>query len=86
MGDSFAGLAVGLSLHTFEKPMKNSIRLRRAEKNMSQAELAKACDVSRHAIMAIEKQVHEPSIKLACKIAHALNTPLHEVFDLSDID
>ena len=65
--------------------MKNNIKQLRAAKNMSQADLAHLCQVSRHAIMAIEKLKHDPSITLACKIAAALDTPIELVFDMTDI-
>ena len=66
--------------------MKNRIRVLRAELRMSQKSLSEATGVSRHAIMAIENEKHDPSITLASKIARALKAPLHEVFDLTDID
>lgn len=66
--------------------MNNHIKVLRAAKNMSQQELANLCQVSRHAVMAIEKQKHDPSITLACKLAAALEEPLARVFDLSDIN
>ena len=66
--------------------MKNRIRVLRAERRMSQKQLAEATDVSRHAIMAIENEKHDPSITLASKIARALEAPLDQVFDLKDID
>ncbi|WP_395375169.1 helix-turn-helix transcriptional regulator [Marinicella sp. W31] len=66
--------------------MKNRIRVLRAELGMSQKSLSEVTGVSRHAIMAIEKEKHDPSITLASKIARALKTPLHHVFDLNDID
>ncbi|WP_223787694.1 helix-turn-helix transcriptional regulator [Marinicella meishanensis] len=65
--------------------MKNHIKVLRAGINMSQAELAQLCQVSRHAIMAIEKQKHDPSITLACKIAQALGEPIDRVFVLTDL-
>jgi len=66
--------------------MKNRIRVLRAELRLSQKVLAEKTGVSRHAIMAIENQKHDPSITLASRIARALKTPLGEVFDLNDID
>ncbi len=66
--------------------MKNRIKILRAEQNLSQHQLAQLCGVSRHTIIAIEKQKHEPSIKLASKISHILNTDIAMVFDLNDID
>lgn len=65
--------------------MKNRIRILRAEKEWSQEELGEKVGVSRQAILAIEKQKHDPSLTLACKIAKAFNTPLSEVFDTENI-
>lgn len=66
--------------------MKNRIRVLRAEKKLTQEDLGKMAGVSRQAILAIENEKHEPSLKLACNIANALDTPLKDVFDLNDID
>lgn len=60
--------------------MVNRIRVLRAEKNMSQAELAKATGVSRQAINTIENDRHDPSVSLAFRIADALGVPITEVF------
>lgn len=65
--------------------MKNRIRVLRAEKEWSQEELGRRTGVSRQAILAIEKEKHDPSLKLACRIAKALEKPLDEVFDLDDV-
>lgn len=64
--------------------MKNSIRSLRAERRWSQEELGNRVGVSRQAILAIENEKHDPSLKLAARIAKALETPLEEVFDLDD--
>lgn len=65
--------------------MKNSIRMYRAEKSLTQKELGKLCGVSRQAILAIENEKHDPSLKLACRIAKALDKPLDKIFNLDDI-
>ena len=66
--------------------MKNRIRVLRAEKRLTQEQLGELAGVSRQAILAIENEKHEPSLKLACRIARALDKPLREVFDLTDVD
>lgn len=65
--------------------MKNNIRVLRAEKRWSQEELGTRTGVSRQAILAIENEKHDPSLKLACRIAQAFEKPLEEVFDLEDV-
>lgn len=58
----------------------NRLRVLRAEKKWSQADLAKAVNVSRQAINTIENGRHDPSITLAYRIAHALGVDIHEAF------
>ncbi len=65
--------------------MKNRIRVLRAEKRWSQQQLGQQVGVSRQAILAIENEKHEPSLRLACRIAKALGTSLSEVFDLNNV-
>jgi putative transcriptional regulator len=60
--------------------MKNRIRVLRAERNMSQAELATKVRVSRQAINAIENDRHDPSVTLAFAIARALKAEIADVF------
>jgi putative transcriptional regulator len=47
---------------------------------MTQAELADRVGVTRQTIIAIEQGRYSPSLEVAFRIAHALNTPLDEVF------
>ncbi|MBP6012850.1 MAG: helix-turn-helix transcriptional regulator [Alphaproteobacteria bacterium] len=60
--------------------MKNRIRLLRAERGFSQAELADRVGVSRQAINAIENERHDPSVTLAFAISRVLKAPISEVF------
>ncbi|MBV9548242.1 MAG: helix-turn-helix transcriptional regulator [Alphaproteobacteria bacterium] len=60
--------------------MKNRIRVLRAEKNWSQAELAEKVGVSRNSINAIENDKFEPSLPLAFRIADAFAARIEEVF------
>lgn len=64
--------------------MKNNIRALREARGMSQTELGLATGVTRQAILAIEKDKHDPSIRLAAKIAAALGASVDEAFDLTD--
>ncbi len=62
--------------------LKNSIRLIRFERSMTQEELALRVGVSRQTIMSIEQGRTNPSVLLALKIARALTAPLTEVFSM----
>ena len=64
--------------------MKNRIRVLRAERRMSQADLAEIVGVSRQAINAIENCKHEPTLPLGFRIAKALGVDIQEVFDPDD--
>ena len=61
--------------------MKNRLKVLRAERNWSQAELALRLDVSRQAVNAIETGKHDPSLSLAFRIARVFEMPIEEVFD-----
>ncbi len=60
--------------------MKNRLRVLRAEKNWSQAELAEKVGVSRQAIIAIENGKYDPGLPLAFKLARSFGETLEEVF------
>ena len=60
--------------------MNNRLKILRAERNWSQAELAVRLDVSRQAINAIETGKHDPSLPLAFRIARLFNTSIEEIF------
>ena len=64
--------------------MKNRLRVLRAEREWSQAELAVQLDVSRQAVNAIETGKHDPSLPLAFRIARLFNMPIEEVFDYQE--
>lgn len=66
--------------------MTNNIRIERAIKNITQAELAQQVNVSRQTINAIESNKYAPSTVLALKIARVFNKPLEAVFTLEDGD
>ena len=61
--------------------MNNRLKVLRAERDWSQAELAGRLDVSRQAVNAIETGKHDPSLPLAFKIARLFNMPIEEIFD-----
>jgi putative transcriptional regulator len=61
--------------------MKNRLRVLRAEREWSQAELGDRLDVSRQAVNAIETGKYDPSLPLAFKIARLFDMPIEEIFD-----
>lgn len=66
--------------------MLNRIRIERAEKRITQQELAERCGVSRQTINAIEAGKFIPSTLLALKIAHTFGKPIEELFALEEQD
>jgi len=60
--------------------MKNRIRVLRAERRWSQAELAERVGVSRNSINSIENGKFDPSLPLAFRIADAFVLTVEEVF------
>lgn len=66
--------------------MKNTIRVARAERRMTQQELADTAGVSRQTINAIESGKFIPSTVLALKIARTFEKSVEEVFQLEDED
>jgi putative transcriptional regulator len=61
--------------------MNNRLKVLRAERNWSQAELADRLEVSRQTINAIERGKYDPSLPLAFKIAHVFETTIENVFE-----
>lgn len=66
--------------------MKNSIKVERAKKNITQAKLAKLVGVSRQTINAIELGKYNLSTILALKIARVFEITVNEIFELEDSD
>lgn len=66
--------------------MKNNIRVERAIKNITQAELADLVNVSRQTINTIESNRYIPSAVLALKIARVFCKPVEEIFELEEKD
>lgn len=60
--------------------MKNRLRLLRAEREWSQAELAARLDVSRQTVNALETEKYDPSLPLAFKIARLFARNIDEIF------
>lgn len=66
--------------------MKNSIKVERAKKNMTQQELAEEIGVSRQTINSIEAGKYVPSTVLALKIAKIFNQAVEDIFELEEED
>ncbi len=66
--------------------MKNNIRIERAIKNITQAELAEQVGVSRQTINTIESNKYVPSTVLALKIARVFGKSVEEIFSLEEND
>jgi putative transcriptional regulator len=66
--------------------MKNSIKVERAVRNITQEDLAKIIGVSRQTINAMEAGKYVPSTVLALKIARYFGKPLEDIFELEPAD
>jgi putative transcriptional regulator len=64
--------------------MKNRLRVLRAERAWSQADLAEHLGVSRQTINAIEVEKYDPSLPLAFKIARLFALSIEQVFSDDD--
>jgi putative transcriptional regulator len=64
--------------------MKNRLRVLRAERQWSQADLAQHSNVSRQTINALETGKYDPSLPLAFKLAAVFKRPIEDIFDPSD--
>lgn len=60
--------------------MKNKLKVLRAERNWSQAELAERIGVSRNSVNAIETGRYDPSLPLAFRIAELFEMPVEAIF------
>jgi putative transcriptional regulator len=60
--------------------MKNRLRILRAERNWSQADLAERLEVSRQSVNAIETGKYDPSLPLAFKLAQLFETTIEAIF------
>ncbi|HEY2357902.1 MAG TPA: helix-turn-helix transcriptional regulator [Phenylobacterium sp.] len=61
--------------------MKNRLKVLRAERDWSQADLAQRLDVSRQSVNAIETGKYDPSLPLAFRIARLFGMPIEAVFE-----
>ena len=60
--------------------MKNRLKVLRAERDWSQADLASRLEVSRQTVNALETGKYDPSLPLAFKIARLFDMPIEAIF------
>lgn len=61
--------------------MKNRLKVLRAERDWTQADLAEALEVSRQTVNAIETGKYDPSLPLAFKIARLFEMQIEDIFE-----
>jgi putative transcriptional regulator len=64
--------------------MRTKIKELREKRNLTQEALAEKVDVTRQTILFLEKGKYNPSLRLAYKIAKALNSKIEDVFSFED--
>jgi putative transcriptional regulator len=60
--------------------MKNRLKVLRAERDWSQADLAQRLDISRQSVNAIETGKYDPSLPLAFRIARLFDMSIEAIF------
>jgi putative transcriptional regulator len=66
--------------------VRNRVREERTQRGMSQAEMAKALEVSRQTVISIENGRYSPSLPLAFRIARLFDSTVDKMFDPDDED
>lgn len=61
--------------------MKNRLKVLRAERDWTQADLATQLDVSRQTVNALEKGKYDPSLPLAFKLARLFELKIEDIFE-----
>ena len=61
--------------------MKNRLKVLRAERDWSQADLAERLEVSRQTVNAIETCRYDPSLPLAFRLAEVFETTIEAIFE-----
>jgi putative transcriptional regulator len=64
--------------------MKTKMKEYRAKTGLTQEKLAQIVGVRRETIIFLEQGKYNPSLRLACKVAKALNTTIEELFTFDD--
>lgn len=60
--------------------MKNRLKVLRAERDWTQAQLASRLEVSRQTVNAIEKEKFDPSLPLAFRVARLFEMSIEDIF------
>jgi len=63
--------------------LTNRIKVLRAEKNLTQQQLAEAIGVIRQTVIAMEQNKYQPSVVLALRLAEFFEVPVEKIFQLS---
>lgn len=66
--------------------LSNSLKVHRAIKDVTQADLADAIGVSRKTINSIEGGDYQPSVLLALQLARFFEVPVDEIFRIEEIE
>lgn len=66
--------------------MKNRIRVLRAERDWSQAEVADRLGIARQTVNALETGKYAPSLPLAFKISKLFSKPVEDIFDADSVE
>ena len=66
--------------------VKNRLKVLRAERDWTQADLAERVGISRQAVISIEKYKYTPSLELAFRIAKAFDVSITDVFSFEGGD
>ena len=64
------------------EPLRNTIKVERAKRDLTQAQLAELAGMTRRSVNAIEAGRMVPSVLLALRIARALDVPVETIFGL----
>lgn len=65
-------------------PLRNRLKVLRAERDWTQARLARKLDVSRQTVNAIETGRYDPSLPLAFRIAGLFGQRIEDIFTPDD--
>ncbi|MET1257930.1 helix-turn-helix transcriptional regulator [Flagellimonas sp. DF-77] len=64
--------------------LRNTLKVQRAMKNLTQEQLANLLGVSRQTINSIEKNRYVPSTELALKLSKVFGVPVNDLFELEE--
>lgn len=73
-----------MSKQKMNLPIESRLHVLRAEKRISQADLAKEVDVTRATINAIERGNYNPSLELAFRLSRFFNVKIEEIFFIGE--